>query len=320
VKNQPCTAGQLVNLVLAFIQKLTVPYFMQRFAIKELVLLQENECFSVKTSELRLPEIPPHFHSEYELNILENAAGARRIVGQHLGEIAGREMILIGPGLTHSWQKHHCQSDKVVETTLHIHAHLFSEEFMQRNQMKTIKVLLANAAKGVCFPEKIIVEVLPLLDALKRTAGFESLLLLMRVLHILSVEPAATLLSSGIRQSTFHLPDTRVERVLNYFHQHFSSPISLKEASRIANMTEVSFSRFFKQRTGRTFVECLNEIRIDYACRTLAETTNSIAEIAFSSGFNNISHFNRIFKYKKNLTPKQYREVFAVENVYKMCS
>jgi transcriptional regulator GlxA family with amidase domain len=88
----------------------------------------------------------------------------------------------------------------------------------------------------------------------------------------------------------------------------------------IANMTEVSFSRFFKQRTGRTFVECVNEIRICHASRMLANTTNSIAEIAFSAGFNNISNFNRIFKSKKNLTPTQYREVFAVNNLYKMCS
>lgn len=293
---------------------------MPRIAIKELVLLQETECFLVKTRRYQQLEVSPHFHAEYELNILSNAAGCKRVIGHHPGEVTGNQMVLIGPGLHHSWEHHHCRSAAITETTLHFQAHLFSEKFVQRNQMKNIKLLLTSAAKGICFPEETIAKIVPLLHSLRTSTGFESFLMLMRILDILSLAPATLLSPPGTRQPTLHLPDNRIERVLNYLYRHFSSPISLKEAAGIACMTAVSFSRFFKQRTRRTFVECLNEIRIDYASRMLAETTNSIAEIAFSSGFNNISNFNRIFKLRKNLTPKQYREVFAVERVYKMCS
>lgn len=293
---------------------------MQRIAIKELVLLQETECFVVKTKEHRQLEILPHFHSEYELSFIENAAGAKRIIGHHPVEIIGDDMLLIGPGVPHSWQKYHCRSKKIIETTLHFHGNLFSDEFLQRHPMKNIKLLLTNAARGIYFSPETIKATAPLLRILKTTTGFESLLLVMRILNILSTASTATLLLTERRQVAQHLYSDRVEKVVDYVHKHFNRHISLKEAARIANMTQVSFSRFFKQRTGRTFVECVNEIRIDYASRMLADTTNSIAEIAFSAGFNNISNFNRIFKSKKNLAPKQYREVFAAENVYKMCS
>jgi AraC-like DNA-binding protein len=255
------------------------------------------------------------------LHILENATGAEREIGHHRGKVTGSQMVLIGPGLQHGWQHQDCRSTGITETTLHIHAHLFSDKFLQRNQMKGIKLLLTNAGRGVCFPGETIAAIVPLLHSLRATTtGFESFLVLMRILDILSQAPATVLSSPGTRPSVLHFPDNRMERVLDYVNQHFNDPITLKEAAGMAGMTAVSFSRYFKQRTGRTFMECLKEIRIGYASRMLAETTNSIAEIAFSSGFHNISNFNRIFRLLKNLTPKQYREVFSAERVYKMCS
>lgn len=290
---------------------------MPRTVIKELVLLQETECFSVKTRQLQ--ETPLHFHSEYELNIPEETGRADRLIGQYSGQAAGNRMVLLGPGLHHGWQQYDC-STPITETTLHFQAHLFNEKFLQRNPMKNIRQLLSNAGRGLSFPEETTATILPLLHQLKKSTGFESFLILMQVLDLLSQAPATVLSPQAIRPAVPHFADNRMERVLDYLNQHFSSVISLKEAAGVAGMTAVSFSRFFRQRTGRTFMECLMEIRIGHASRMLTETTNSIAEVAFSSGFNNISNFNRLFRLRKNLTPKQYREVFSAERVYKMCS
>jgi transcriptional regulator GlxA family with amidase domain len=81
-------------------------------------------------------------------------------------------------------------------------------------------------------------------------------------------------------------------------------------------MTEVSFSRFFKARTGITFIDSLNEIRLGNASRMLIDTTHSIAEIAYNCGFNNISNFNRIFKTKKKCTPKEFRESYSGKRIF----
>lgn len=90
-------------------------------------------------------------------------------------------------------------------------------------------------------------------------------------------------------------------------NKNYHSPIQLKEMAKLVNMTEVSFSRFIKKRTGNTFIDSLNNIRLGHACRMLIETTHTIAEISYKTGFNNISNFNKVFKKKKGCTPSEFR-------------
>jgi transcriptional regulator GlxA family with amidase domain len=61
-------------------------------------------------------------------------------------------------------------------------------------------------------------------------------------------------------------------------------------------MSNVTFNRFIKKRTGKTFINYLNEIRISYAARWLMEKNLTVFEIAFEAGFNNIANFNKVFK------------------------
>jgi AraC-like DNA-binding protein len=81
-------------------------------------------------------------------------------------------------------------------------------------------------------------------------------------------------------------------------------------------MPEASFSRFIKKRTGKTFTDSLNDIRLGHATRMLINTTDTIAEVAFKCGFNNMSNFNRIFKRRKNTTPKSFRENYSGTRIF----
>lgn len=99
-------------------------------------------------------------------------------------------------------------------------------------------------------------------------------------------------------------------------NQHFQNVITLADVARLANMSEVSFSRFFKQRTGNTFIDSLTEIRLGHASRMLIDTTHSVSEIAYRCGFNNMSNFNRIFRKKKGCTPKEFRESFSGRRIF----
>ena len=83
--------------------------------------------------------------------------------------------------------------------------------------------------------------------------------------------------------------------------------LKLKDLANIANMSETAFSRFFKNHTGRTLSDYIINIRLGYATRMLIQTTDSVSEISFNCGYNNISNFNRLFKRKKGCSPSEYR-------------
>jgi transcriptional regulator GlxA family with amidase domain len=120
-----------------------------------------------------------------------------------------------------------------------------------------------------------------------------------------------TLSDSSFSNEQFHYNSRRIEKVFEYMNSHYNMQITLAEVAKIANMPEASFSRFIKKRTGKTFIDSLNEIRLGHASRMLIDTTNTVAEIAYKCGFNNISNFNRIFKRKKFCIPKDFRETYT---------
>ena len=76
-------------------------------------------------------------------------------------------------------------------------------------------------------------------------------------------------------------------------------------------MSEITFSRYFRSRTGKTFPTYLNEIRISRVCRLLAETDKPVGEIAWDCGFDSIANFQRQFKRIQGCTPKAYRSRIA---------
>ena len=104
------------------------------------------------------------------------------------------------------------------------------------------------------------------------------------------------------------LKPTLERYIYNYMKENYEKEIKLKDISDLIGMTEVAFSRFLKKRTGRNFIDSLNDIRLGHAARLLIDTTYSISEICTNCGFNNLSNFNRIFKKKKGCTPREFRE------------
>jgi len=123
-----------------------------------------------------------------------------------------------------------------------------------------------------------------------------------------------TLSDASFSNAVLSYNSRRIERAFEYMNENFHKNITLTEVSKLVNMTDVSFSRFFKAKTGITFIDSLLELRLGHASRLLIDTTESVSEIAYDCGFNNISNFNRLFKKKKNCTPKEFRESYSTDN------
>lgn len=283
--------------------------------MREITPLNPGDCFTVSTRTTREFDFPLHYHDEFELILIINAKGAKRVVGNSIGIIDEAELIFIGPNQYHAWFTHQCESEEISETTIKFHKDLFNERFLNRNQLCMLKNILGNSHRGILFPKEIIGLVAERIEQLKQKNHFEAVLELLSILHILSVCPDIKLLSDpGFSEEKIKHKEKRTECVFEFMYSNYNKHIALAEIAEIANMPATSFSRFIKKRTGKTFIEILNDIRLGYASRMLVDTNNTIAEIAYQCGFNNISNFNRTFKYKKLCTPKEFRETFSAGN------
>jgi AraC-like DNA-binding protein len=288
--------------------------------IKEITPLTHKDCFSIFSRVKKSFDFPLHFHEEYELNLIINGAGAKRIIGDHQEEIADMELVLIGPNLSHTWLTHNCQNKEITEVTIQWHKDFFDERFLKKNQMSLIKEMLERSAHGILFNQDTAVFLAKRLRLLNDLKGFTGVMELMDILHELSVSASGNmriLSEAAINNNQILYPNSRrIDKAFEFMNTHFKKQITLKEIAKFVSMTDVSFSRFISKRTGNTFVDTLNEIRLGHATRMLIETTYPIADISTNCGFNNISNFNRIFKKKKLCTPKEFRENFCGTSVF----
>ena len=101
----------------------------------------------------------------------------------------------------------------------------------------------------------------------------------------------------------------KLKMVLQFIQEHYQSSVTVRELADLCHFSEYHFMRFFKRHMNMTCIEYLNQYRLEMASRQLAETNLSVTSIALESGFNNISYFNRVFKKKFGVTPKEYRKL-----------
>ena len=98
-----------------------------------------------------------------------------------------------------------------------------------------------------------------------------------------------------------------VKKAIQYISRNFTHNLSLEEVAGHVNLNPAYFSTLFKQSTGSSFKEYLNMVRVEESKRLLANTKNSIIDIALATGFEDQSYFSKVFKKYTGLTPKQYR-------------
>lgn len=280
--------------------------------LREITPLTQSDCFTYFYRAKSEFDFPLHYHDEVELNFIKNARGTKRIVGDHVEETGDIELVLVGPGMPHGWFGSGFKKNQIVEITIQFHKDFFDEKFLQKNQLSFIRNMLRRSLRGILFSTETTQRLEPRIYGLGKKQGFDSVLELMSILHDLSISRDFRILSdSGFSDTeVFSYNSRRIEKVMEFIHSSFDKQISLGEAAKITSMTESAFSRFFKLRTGMTFIDCLTEVRLGHASRMLISTTKTIAEIAYSCGFNNISNFNRIFRKKKSCTPRELRESY----------
>jgi AraC-like DNA-binding protein len=284
-----------------------------RESFTEITRLEPLDIFYVGERHKTYFEYPAHCHEGYELNFVENAAGATRTIGDSHETIGNMDLVLMtGSKLVHVWEQGTCPEQDIHEITIHIDPSVFRGALMDKRAFASIRRMIERAQRGLAFPEAAI-QILraDIINLAHSNDSFASVIRLFNLLYRLSlVEGARELSSSSFVNAREENEDERVRKVKDFIVANYMHNISLKQMADLVCMSDESFSRFFRHKTGRTPNRYLIDYRLGIAARMLLTTKLSVAEIGFSCGFNTLSHFNRLFRESKGCTPSEFRERF----------
>ncbi len=284
---------------------------------REITPVKEEDFFIVLNNFNATFDFPIHYHPEFELNFVMNSKG-KRFIGDSIEEYEGMDLVLVGPNTPHAWMGNDGYDNARV-ITVQFQQNFFSDSTLRRKLMSPIAEMVEKSYRGILFSPETQNSIKDRIIRLCDTSGFDSFLDFISILYDLSISRNQKLLSSASFVNKYEVSKSkRIKLVSDYIQENYKRPIKLKEVAEIASMPETSFSHYFKKHTHRSFTEYIHDIRVGNASRLLVESEDSIAQIGYECGFNNLSNFNRIFKKKRGCTPTEFRESQISTTKYKV--
>ena len=287
---------------------------------KEITPLTQSDVFIIINSEKVGFDYPIHYHSAYELTLILNSSG-NRIVGDSVEKYSLNDLVLIGPEIYHRWDDDDIAPEKRNNAhviTIQFSKDLFEQTLFLKESFSSIKNLLKDSQRGLKFVGETFSIVAEKIKNLTRVKKFESVMEFLKILNTLSIsEDKKYLASDGFISIKEDAKGDRVNKMYTYILTHFTdSDLRITELAQESNMSTSAFGHFFKKSTNKSFTQFVVDMRLGYASKLLLNSNDSISEIAFKSGFNNIANFNRLFKKNKFITPKQYRHNLKNSNSF----
>lgn len=281
----------------------------------EKIPLPENELFLLRNFEVPFMSYPMHYHPEIEITLIEQSFG-QRFVGDHMEDFHAGDLIMIGPNLPHQWRNDQYFQQFKGQAKLTV-IHFRETSVMQLSHLMDfshIKKLFIEARRGVKFTRETTDEFKKGLKILQNASQTDRLIGFMSLINIMAkASNRRTLSSSDIQQLDSGKYSDRINQVYTYILDNYHQDLTLSDAAEHVHLSPSAFSHFVKKRTGLTFSQLVNDLRIKYATKLLIDTDLNITEICYKSGFRNLSYFNRQFKASKHSPPLEYRKNYHLE-------
>lgn len=281
--------------------------------------LSPEKCFSVRQDTIPCIEHDWHFHPELELIYFLKSTGTR-YVGNSIGNFEPGELYMIGSNVPHLFRNHREYYEQNGEPSvvdlvvIKFNRNFLGDTFTELAEAQALKHLFQRASKGIKFSKSTTYLVHNHILGLLGSQGMAGVVELLKVLDILSnTENNELLCTEEIEHSFGSDEQERMGKIISFLNQNFEKRIELAEVSSIACMTPNAFCRYFKNRTKKSFTQFLIEIRLGHACKMLIEGKEQIATIAYQSGFNTVTNFNRQFKTLMKITPSDYMEKYRIK-------
>jgi len=250
-------------------------------------------------------------NKHYELNLITSGRG-KRIVGNNISTFENSDLILLGPDLPHRHEISEPERNNSPEClVLYISEILVKNDLIQIPELKSIQGLFSRALSGIAFKGFDVNTIFHQIELLIDLQGIESFISLINLLKTLAgIEEYEILSLTPELPVSLYKDLDQIKKVYDYVLRNIQENITLETAAELLHMAPGSFCRFFKKRTGKSFIQYLKDVRISVASRMLSQTEKPISQICLESGYNNLANFNFYFKKIMKMTPSEYRKNF----------
>jgi len=249
-----------------------------------------------------------HRHRQLELTWVERGVGLR-YVGDNVAPFESGDLVLLGVDLPHAWVSSAARTETTsVASVVQFPLALFEQPAFP--ELIAARPLAEQATRGLSIRGAAAQAVTALLVAMATADRYGRLAALIRILGILSDQPddlvpvAASPMRAGAEAGSVR----RIDRVTEWIARDLRREFGVDDAARLAGVSPAAFSRFFRREAGKPFSTYVNDVRCGEACVKLRQSRKPIAIVAAECGFASISHFNRQFRQRLGVTPRQYRQ------------
>jgi len=249
-----------------------------------------------------------HQHEEIQLSLIIEGEGTF-LVGDTINYYKKGDILAIGSNIPHVFKSDLEASSNSKMLTLFFTDSSFGNHFFELEELNELKPFFNRVKHGfeITSKKKFISN---LFLELSEASKLDRFIILLQLLKIASKANYKSLSSFIFEKKFSDLEGKRMRDVFEFTMSNYTNDISLDNVADVASMTKNAFCKYFKKRTNKTYFQFLNELRIEHASKLyLTNSDMSLAEIAYNSGFKNISNFNRQFKSIKQMSPTQLKKV-----------
>ena len=262
---------------------------------------------------------PIHWHNEMEIVYVEEGEFEECIDFEHYHVRKG-DIVLINPYVLHSFRQY--ENERSVFKTIMFDFSMLTGNTADASSIKYFNPFL----EGNYLSPKIISPdnshyyelkecVLEIISTYSKHENFFELkikselyrLFFVLFKHFFECRSGDTVIKDSTTRN--------IKIILDYISENYARPITIDELAEQVDLSKHYFMRFFKKYMGMTCIEYINDYRLNIAANLLVTTRMQITEVAINIGVTNLSYFNRIFRKKYNMTPKDYRSTVDKTNI-----
>ena len=248
-----------------------------------------------------------HRHSQVELTWIERGVGLR-FVGDSAAPFDDNDMVLIGPNVPHAWVgSADIRHQRSIATVLQFPLDLLQQSIFP--ELHHVAAIVGRARFGLSIGGKCRNAVIQVLTDMRAANRFGRLAGLIEILGLLAAKRASlkAIASSPMISTQETKSDRRVDRVIDWIHSNLANELDVVHAAEIAHVSPAAFSRYFHREVGKTFTRYINDVRCGEACIKLRQSVKLVSIIASECGFKSAAHFNRQFRLRMGMVPREYR-------------